>query len=105
MSLRAIAAHALARILERKADPGKAVVSDGIVEVVLIVRGCEPDALKTHHKKLLGVLTADPRSPKTLCRMAEYSSSSLGLVRRALNDLVKAGKATRTADGYTIFTA
>lgn len=102
-SLSAIAALALARVLERKTDHGKATVTDGTTEVILIVRKCDPGAtLKTHHKKLLDVLTTDPRSPKTLCRMAGYSVSSLGLVRRTLNELVKAGKATRCADGYSV---
>lgn len=102
--LNAAAARALAWLLERHSEDGTAMVSDGFKEVVIVFRDRkppDPDDLKAVHKKLLEVLTSEPKSARTLCRESDYSLSSLTLVRKGLSDLVAAGRATHTRDGYS----
>lgn len=53
------------------------------------------------HKKILSVLTAEPQTPRAICRAAGYSPKN-NHVRQALYLLRNLGLVTRSAEGYCL---
>lgn len=103
-SISSVAALALSRLLESGSTSGKSVVTDGVMEVVLVFRPVAAGDLKLtkSHSKVLSVLESEPKSAKQIARESGYSPGSLTAVRQCLCDLVRAGRVSHTPDGYTL---
>lgn len=102
-SVSAIAANALAAVIENGIAPDQsAKVTDGRVEVVLLIRAFTPNSVRLSktHARILAALASNAKPARAIAREAGFSHGSLGAVRQGLADLVRLGKVVHTPDGY-----
>lgn len=100
MSLRVHAARILARVPADLDDEIR--LTDGRIEVIVIVRpvSSPDDTDKAVHRRIIAVLTGEPKTAKAIARAAGYAASSLSTVRQGLADLVRQGRARHVPGGY-----